>query len=89
MAMLPKKRRIIPPEFGWEEQQYYTVELAFDENNVIHKSIFFSGFLHRGEPAQYNSIFNPTYEQLYKISDVHYLKVIDNLHIDLNNSVSD
>lgn len=87
-AGLPEnvKKLIIPPESGWEEHTLYYVEVAFNRGNPIHKSLFFSGFLSRnGEPAQYSQLWNPSYEQTYKLSDIFYLKVLDKLEVKFRN----
>ena len=74
----PRERTIIAPEGGWEPRTYYVVEVASRPTNPIHRAIFYSGFLNKGEPAGYNAIWNATYEvgDQYPISKCHYLKVI-------------
>jgi len=67
-------RTIVPPVNGWKENTYYSVEVAFKPTNTVHSSIFFSGFLKDGKPGSYNAVFNPSYENNFKISDVFYLK---------------
>lgn len=52
-----KKRTIYKPKNGWKERTYYIVDVAFSANNVIHRAIFYTGFLNGekdGEPGAYN-----------------------------------
>lgn len=74
---------IYPPKKGWEEETWYLVEVAFSKYNVIHKSLFYTGFLngmpHRKFPGNYNILVNPTYDLNYKISDIYYMRVIKKL----------
>ena len=71
---------IYPPKKGWEENTWYLVEVAFDKYNVIHRSLFYTGFLngmpHRKFPGNYNMLVNPTYDYNYKIDDIYYMRVI-------------
>lgn len=83
MKMPPKDQTILGPKDGWKEQRFYLVELAYSRYNPIHRSIFFSGFLNKGKPGAYNCIFNPTYNGMYRINDLHYLKIIEELNIRL------
>ena len=76
---LPTKKAIIPPTNGWKPQSYYKVIVALNANNPIHESIFYSGFLHEGEPAGYNQVWNPTYDRTFPIHEIFYLKVIGEL----------
>jgi hypothetical protein len=78
---LPIKKAIIPPTNGWKPQSYYKVKVALNANNPIHESIFYSGFLHEGEPAGYNQVWNPTYDRTFPIHEIFYLKVIGELVI--------
>ena len=74
---------IYPPKKGWEENTWYLVEVAFDKYNVIHRSLFYTGFLngmpHRKFPGNYNMLENPTYDYNYKIDDIYYMRVIKKL----------
>lgn len=87
----PCKRTIIPPPNGWKPRTYYTVEVAWTEHNVIHKAVFYTGFLNgpNGEPGGYNQIWNPTYDRPvhynnlrqnhsyeFGLERVHYLKAV-------------
>lgn len=82
------ERTIIPPEEGWEENELYEVEVAYSSNNVIHRAIFFTGFLHNGNPSSYNSIFQPTSETTHSIKDAYYLRPIRQLHMSFGGSGS-
>ena len=72
-----RERTIMPPLDGWEAQTYYVVAVAFNSNNIIHKAIFYTGFLHEGNPAGYNNfgVFNRD-DSLFDISDAYYLRAI-------------
>lgn len=70
------ERTIIPPYNGWVSKTYYLVDVALDANNVIHKSIFYSGYCVNDVPSGYNKLFNPTYDRNLTIDDVYYLKVL-------------
>lgn len=64
------------PDNGWEEEAVYLVDVSFNENNPIHRSVLFSGFLHNGEPGNYHMLCNTSYERNFELKDVYYLKVI-------------
>lgn len=74
--MLPNRKGVFPPRRGWGEGCYYITEVAFSEHNIVHKAIFYTGFLNEGEPGAYNCIFNPTYDRNYRINEAYYLKVL-------------
>ena len=67
---------IIEPENGWEQESVYLVDVSFNKNNPIHRSVLFSGFLHNGEPGNYHMICNISYEKNFELKDIHYLRVI-------------
>jgi hypothetical protein len=72
-----KTKQIIPPAEGWKPSTLYYVEVAFDPNNVVHKALFYSGFLTEGRPGGYNQIWSPLYDTgYYHIGHAHYLKVV-------------
>lgn len=83
--MPPEERTIIPPEEGWEEQCYYSVDAAYSQHNPIHRAIFYTGFLNgnseRTEPGGYNQVWNPSYGISYRIEDFHYLHVLKKLEL--------
>ena len=73
--------QIIPPAKGWEQHSLYQVEVSFDKNNVVHRAVFYSGFLHEGQPAGYNQLWSPLYDDApLTISNAHYLKVLRKLN---------
>ena len=43
-------RTIIPLAEGWLEKSYYVVNIAIKQGSILHKAIFYTGFLHNGEP---------------------------------------
>ena len=78
-----KKGTIIPPVNGWKEKTYYVVRVALGSENVIHKSLFYSGFLQDSKPCGYNCLLNPVYDTKYKLTQTYYLQVIEQLSVDL------
>lgn len=66
------------PDGGWEPQTWYLVEVAFSNNNPIHRQLFFSGFISNGEPCGYN-MFAITGDELIEYSDAVYLRVVERL----------
>jgi hypothetical protein len=79
IEMPPKEKNIIAPAGGWEPSTFYVVDVAFNSTNVVHRSIFYSGFCHHGIPAGYNQIFNPSYEENIPFNKVHYMKAVKRL----------
>jgi len=70
-------KKISAPEGGWEESTWYLVEVAYSRYNIIHRALFFSGFLHEGEPTGYNQFVSAGYEnELLTYDQACYLKVI-------------
>lgn len=67
---------IIPPEGGWKERTHYLVEVAFSKFNVIHRSIFFTGFLNAkcGLPGGYN--YFPSSSSKLEYHNALYIKCI-------------
>ena len=80
----PEARIIIPPPEGWEAEQYYLVNVAFNANNPVHRAIFYSGFLSGKEPGSYNMLTSPGYERNYMLRDVHFMSVVRNLRADMD-----
>ena len=81
--MPPRDKYIVGPEEGWERNTWYVVEVAYSSVNVVHKCLFFTGFLSKGKPAGYNKLINPTYSEDYDFYNAHYLRVLRKLDIDL------
>lgn len=71
----------LAPFGGWLEKQYYLVEVAYTENNTIHRCIFYSGFLTNGVPSSYNCILSPTVEGKPTMNDLYCLKPIKRLRL--------
>jgi len=89
LKLPPVNRTIIKPKGGWKERTYYAVLAAFNPTNIVHRAIFYSGYLHvggkfsgpKGTPAGYNQIWSPSYSptdnsQDREIDRLHYLKVL-------------
>lgn len=75
MFLPPNERTIVPPVDGWEDKTYYVVAVSMSRTNLVHKSIFYSGFLSdKNNPANYNAVWGD--ESNIPINKVHYLKVI-------------
>lgn len=70
---------IMPPPGGWKPHTFYEIEVAYRPTNIIHRAIFYSGFLHRGEPAGHNAVWLPTYDGQRPIQSAYYAKVITEL----------
>ncbi len=84
ISKLVKEKQIIPPNGGFKENAYYLVWVSFSSGNPVHKCIFFTGFLDEGYPAGYNALFNPTYEYNSQISEVHYMKAIREINMEVS-----
>lgn len=78
-----KERTIKPPKSGWEERTYYLVDVAFSPTNIIHRAIYYTGFLNGrdGAPGGYNMF--AFYSNQYTIKDVYYLKAIEKINMRL------
>lgn len=78
-----KKRTIYKPKRGWKERTYYIVDVAFSVTNVIHRAIFYTGFLNgekHGEPGGYNGlVVGAGYEDGAKFHQAFYLKPVKEL----------
>ena len=68
------ERTIITLEGGWEEREYYLVDVAFSEFNVIHRTIFYTGFLNNRVPAGYNQFWFQ--EDIMNLSKAYFVKAI-------------
>ena len=78
----PKGYQALPEE-GWKEKTYYVVETAFSENNPIHRRIFYSGSLHKGQPNSYNAFAKFIAHEYYlEIVDAYFIKIIREIDID-------
>ncbi len=80
-TMLLNEKTILPPEGGWKERTYYVVDVAYQPTNIIHKSIFYTGFLNgqKSTPGGYNQIWNPTSDEKTTYLDAYYLKFISEI----------
>lgn len=72
------KQTIIPPEGGWKENSVYLVEVAYRETNPAHRAMFYTGFLHDGRPAGYNSVIQPSSQvnNGASIGEVRFLRAV-------------
>lgn len=72
------EKKIGKPKNGWEQNCWYLVEVAYSESNLIHRSLFYSGFLREQKPAGYNGFVNSTYDEdiVLTFKDAYHLKVI-------------
>ena len=71
---MPPDKKIVPPVQGWEESTVYIVNAAFSSTNPVHRYLFYSGFLHEGEPGNYNEFMcceDCSFRQVY------YLKALE------------
>jgi len=73
---LPINKGIIPPKEGWKGRTYYKVLVSFNSDNPAHYAIFYTGFLAKGNPCGYNQLWNPTWDSVYKITEMYALEVI-------------
>jgi len=68
--------------FGWKQNTFYLVKIAWTGNNPIHHSIFYSGFLKDGVPDTSCCLLNPNYEagrQLINDDKLYYFEVVREL----------
>jgi hypothetical protein len=65
------------PEGGWEERTWYLVEVAFNNNNPVHKKMFFTGFISDGKPCGYNEFARS--EDNLEYNDSVYLRPVKRL----------
>lgn len=74
---------IVAPTAGWKAQSYYSVDVAYSSTNVIHRVIFYTGFLNKqGNPSGYNCLLSPSNTiGNHTINDVYYLKVVNELDL--------
>ena len=88
---MPKKYYHIPPEGGWEERAYYTVEVSGGKGNPIFLGILYTGFLSKeGTPQGYSGIFNPTMEpEFLPLHHFQYIKAISKIDVSIPNKGKD
>jgi hypothetical protein len=82
------KGTYIGPKYGWKPRTYYIVETASGPDNPVHKVLFYSGFLSKNKkgeqfPSGHNCILSPVYDQSPGIGRTYYMKVIEELNINL------
>lgn len=64
---------------NWEQNCYYLVEAGFYKSSPIYKCVFFSGYLHKGTPGDYNLFVVNLNDGTTRYNDAIYLKVIRKL----------
>jgi len=74
MSIGPK--RIIPLPEGWKERTLYLVDVSYRPSNPIHRSVFYTGFLHNGNPCGYNEVHAPGMKGHVDLNEVYYMVVI-------------
>ena len=70
-----KKRTIIPPEEGWEDDEWYAIDVSFGAGNPIHEGVYY-----RSEVGLYSFVIT-TDGQAENIRSVYYMKGIRKLNI--------
>jgi len=66
-------------EVALKSSTHYIVDVAYSSVNVIHRSIFYTGFLDdEGIPSNYNGIFSQG-SQENKFSDIYYMKIVSEI----------
>ncbi len=89
-----KKRTYIAPKGGWKPQTHYLVETANSSTNVIHRVLFYSGFLCDDKhgnpfPGGYNCILSHKYDgNDTGIANTYYMKALEELNIALDDDLS-
>ena len=74
IEMKNEKKYRIPPLGGWKAHTFYLVEVSYGTGNPIHRDIFHTGFIDKGEPQNYNYLFAQGNCCNYK--DPFYLKAL-------------
>lgn len=69
---------IVEPHNGWEASSHYVTLVSFSENNPIHTSIFFTGFLDaKGNPGMYNGFPRyGAYGAQLSLQNIYFMKVL-------------
>lgn len=66
------------PKGGWKEHTFYIVEVAFSNNNPVHRHILYTGFLsENGTPSGYNKLITSSDNSVF--SDAVYLHPVERL----------
>lgn len=81
MNVCGTKKEIIAPVLGWQADTLYLVRVAFNHNNPVHEAYLKVGFLNAdGKPGTHTELFSNTYDEVYGLSEVHYLAPVKVLH---------
>lgn len=77
LSLSKKHPMKLAPNKGWEERTWYLVEVAFNNNNPVHRKLFFTGFITDGKPCGYNEFARSCHHTEY--SDCVYLFPVQRL----------
>ena len=89
---MPKTYYHIPPEWEWEPQSYYVVEVSESKGNPVFKGILYTGFLDAKTktPLGYSGIFNPIMEpEFMDLKHFEYTKAIRKIDMSIPNNGKD
>ncbi len=80
----PAIKTLKMPLEGWTENTYYVVDVAFNKDNPIHRSILYVGFTHQkqgweGLRGGYTALMNGTYDGKELPAYCHYLSVVSTI----------
>lgn len=65
------------PIGGWKTNTWYLIDVSFGKTNPIHRAVLYTGFVREdGEPGGYNIVVNPSYDQMFKYSELYYVKPV-------------
>jgi hypothetical protein len=78
-----EKGTVIGLKNGWKENTYYVVKVAFSGNNIIHKALFYCGFLRNNKPGNFSKITKAGYGNDYHIDDAYYIEAVEEIEINL------
>lgn len=81
------------PKGGWKESTYYICNVAFSSHNVIHRAMFYTGFLNgnNGTPGGYNGfVCRAGYEDgPLKYTDAFYVEPLYELMDEKMNPINE
>ena len=69
------------PKNGWKEKTWYLVEVAFCNNNPVHRQVFYSGFISKDMPCGYSG-FVSTDSETTSYYEAVYFKPVEVLFTD-------
>ncbi len=71
--------KILPEGLMLEERCWYLIKVQLYQGNVLHHALLYSGFLENGIPGGYAKITCGTYEQPFRLAEIHHLEVVRKL----------